>query len=92
LTDPCKFAKKTDDPFKVRVCELDKVSCANWNDPKLVSSCPTLTRYNEGEVIGGTPASLPKELPRCFRSGKYGTFDGGMPPQYLRGQIHKKKE
>jgi len=51
--EACPFAKQTVnirdgeqisvvDTFHVRLCALDTLTCANWHNPKLCESCPTL--------------------------------------------------
>jgi len=88
----CEFAEQSPLLLKGRICKLDHVLCTNFDNVELVEKCPTLNAFKSGEPVGKIVNMDYRGIPKCFRKGKFGTFDAGMPPEYLRGQIRRKKE
>jgi len=86
----CEFAEKKDFLEKGRICKLDGCVCHNFEDDEVVKKCPSLNAYLRGEPVGKVLNLDYKGIPKCFRKGKYGTFNGGMPPEYLKGKIERR--
>jgi hypothetical protein len=74
--------------FSGKKCKLDQGYCCHFADGDLVKVCPTKKQFL---ASGVSPSSSPdlgyKGVPKCFRSGQFGTFDGGMPPEYMRKKV-----
>jgi hypothetical protein len=79
----CEFAENVTFLEKGRICKLDGLVCHNFEDDNVVKQCPSLNAFRNGEPVGKIVCMDYKGIPKCFRSGKFGTFDGGMPPEYL---------
>ncbi len=79
----CEFAEKVTFLDKGRICKLDHIVCHNFEDDDVVKQCPSLNAFQKGEPVGKIVCMDYKGIPKCFRKGKFGTFDGGMPLPYL---------
>jgi hypothetical protein len=88
----CDFAEISEVLDKGRICRLDNSACFNYDKLELVKNCPTLKDFQRGELVGKTPAMDYREMPHVVRTGKYGNFVTGMPPEYLTGNLRAKKK
>jgi len=88
----CEFAEQSPFLREGKICKLDHLLCTNFDNAELVEKCPTLIAFRGGEPVGKIVDLDYKGIPKCFREGKFGTFNAGMPPEYLRGMIKRKDE
>ena len=88
----CEFAQKIIAMLSGRICKLDHCYCSNFNEDELVEKCPTLKAHKQGEPVGKTPNLDYKGIPHVIRTGRYGDFVTGMPPEYLTGNVKAKKQ
>ncbi len=69
------------------VCKLDHSYCSNFCREDLVHRCPTLNAWRRGEPVGKI-TNLDHPGPKhVVRTGKFGDFVTGMPPEYSRGDL-----
>jgi hypothetical protein len=86
---PCEHALEQEGMVIGRLCGISKTYCANWNRED-TDKCPTKETFQETKVNTSiTPDMGYPGIPKCFRTGSYGGFDGGMPPNYLKGKLRK---
>jgi len=86
----CEFAEKAEGMMLGCICKLNRISCFNADKDDVVVNCPTLGRFQRGELVPGTPALDYPGVPHVVRQGKYGSFNPGMPFEYLRGNLNAK--
>lgn len=85
----CKYGKKDVSLETGCICTLTKTYCENWLRSD-IADCPSLKEFEAtGIKNDSTPNLGYAGIPKCFRTGAFGTFNGGMPPQYLRANARE---
>jgi len=87
----CEFAEMSVFLSVGRICKLDHSACFNYDKPELVITCPALVAFRQGKPVGETPNMDYAGVPHVVRTGPYGDFVTGMPPNYLTGKIRAEK-
>ena len=75
---------------ETKICSKDSCYCEGKGNKDLGDGCPTYKAFLRGEPMGKTFALGYAGMRHTVRTGIYGSFVTGIPPEYLTGDVKDK--